>query len=114
MLQGKISIEDFVSLVTNMYDTADKLGVPLVRFPAYITELIDRIDVLGKEIDHIEAKKQDALKDCGLTLELLREYNSNKPFLVQIQKLKLQISDMEEKLHNCEHALKMENAGTNI
>jgi hypothetical protein len=90
-----------------MYDTADKLGVPLVRFPAYITELIDRIDVLGKEIDHIEAKKQDALK-------VLREYNSNKPFLVQIQKLKLQISDMEEKLHNCEHALKMENAGTNI
>jgi hypothetical protein len=106
--RGKISIEDFVSLVTNMYDTADKLGVPLVRFPAYITESIDRIDVLGKEIDHIEAKKQDALKDCGLTLELLQEYNSNKPFLVQIQKLKLQISDMEEKLHNCEHALKME------
>jgi hypothetical protein len=54
-----------------MYHTADKL-VPLVRFPAYITESIDRIDVLGKEIDHIEAKKQDALKDCGLTLELLR------------------------------------------
>jgi hypothetical protein len=34
-----------------MYSTADKLGIPLDRFPAYITELKDRIDVLGKEID---------------------------------------------------------------
>jgi hypothetical protein len=44
--KGKISIEDFVSLVTNMYNTADKLDVPLVYFPAQITELRDRIDVL--------------------------------------------------------------------
>ena len=69
-----------------MYNTADKLQVPLVYFPAYITELRDRIDVRGKEIDQIEAKKQDALKDCGITLELLQEYVANKPFLVQIQK----------------------------
>ena len=46
----KLSIQDFVSLITNMYNTADKLGIPLNRFPTYITELKDRIDVLRKKI----------------------------------------------------------------
>jgi hypothetical protein len=36
--KGELSIEDFVSLITNMYNTADKLGIPLDRFPTYITE----------------------------------------------------------------------------
>jgi hypothetical protein len=97
----KESIEDFVSLITNMYNTADKLGIPLDRFPAYITELKDRIYALRKEIDQMEAKKQDALRDYGMTLELLQEYNANKPFLVQIQKLNHQLTDTEEELEKC-------------
>ena len=83
----QLSIEDFVSLITNMYSTADKLGIPLDRFPAYITELKDRIYALRNEIDQIEAKKQDALRDYEMTLELLQEYNANKPFILQMRKL---------------------------
>jgi transcriptional regulator with XRE-family HTH domain len=79
--KGELSIEDFVSLITNMYNTADKLGIPLDRLPAYITELKDRINALRNERDQIEAKKQVALKDCNMTLELLQEYNANKPFI---------------------------------
>jgi hypothetical protein len=74
------SIEDFVSLITNMYDTADKLGIPLNRFPAHVTELKDRIDALRNEIDQIDAKKQQALRDYEMTLKSLQEYNANKPF----------------------------------
>src|SRR5215207_2373205 len=91
--QEQLSIEDFVSLITNMYNAADKLGISLDRFPAYITELKDRIDALRKEIDQIEAKKQDALRDHGMTLELLQEYNANKSFLLRIQNLKQQLVD---------------------
>jgi hypothetical protein len=47
--KGELSIEDFISLITNMYNTADKLGIPLDRFPAYITELKDRIDDLSRK-----------------------------------------------------------------
>jgi transcriptional regulator with XRE-family HTH domain len=79
--KGELSIEDFVSLITNMYNTADKLGISLDRFPAHITELKDRIDALRNEIDQIETKKQDALRDYEMTLESLQEYNANKPFI---------------------------------
>jgi transcriptional regulator with XRE-family HTH domain len=103
-----LSIQDFVSLITNMYSTADKLGIPLYRFPAYIIELKNGIDALRKEIDQIETKKQDALKDYGVTIELLQEYNANKPFLVHIQNLEQQVSDTEEKLQKYKQDLESE------
>ncbi len=106
--KGELSIEDFVSLITNMYNTAYKLGIPLDRFPAYITELKDRIDALRKEIDQIEAKKQDALKDCNMTLELLQEYNANKPFIQHMRKLKQQLADKEEEICKGKEELEME------
>jgi transcriptional regulator with XRE-family HTH domain len=106
--KGELSIEDFVSLVTNMYNTADKLGVPLDRLPAYITELKDRIDALRNEIDQIEAKKQDAFNDCNMTLESLQEYNANKPFIQQIRKLKQQLADKDEEIRKGKEGLETE------
>lgn len=104
----QLSIKDFVSLVTRLHNTADKLGIPLDKFPVYITELKDKIKVLRNEIDQLETKKQDALKDCGITLELLQEYNMYKPFIIQIRKLKQQVADTEEKLNKCEQHLEDE------
>jgi hypothetical protein len=49
--------------------------------------LKDRIELLRKEKYQIETKVQDTIKACGMNLELLQEYNANKPLLVQIQKL---------------------------
>jgi transcriptional regulator with XRE-family HTH domain len=94
----QLSIEDFVSLITNMYNTADKLGVPLDRLPAHITELGDRIDALRGELDQLEAKKQDALRDNEATAELLQEYNANKPFIQQIRNLRQQLAEKEEEI----------------
>ena len=91
-----------------MYSTADKLGISLDRFPAYITELKGRIDTLRKEIDQIEAKKQDALKDCNMTLELLQEYNANKPFIQRIRKLEQRLADKEEEIRKGKEELENE------
>src|ERR671910_566400 len=106
--KGELSIEDFVSLVTNMYNTADKLGVPLDRLPAYITELKDRIDALRNETEQIEAGKQDVLKDCNMTLELLQEYNANKPFIQRIRELKQQLADKDEEIRKGKEELENE------
>jgi transcriptional regulator with XRE-family HTH domain len=106
--KGELSIEDFVSLITNMYNTADKLGVPLDRLPAYITELKDRFDALRNEIDQIEAKKQDALNDCNMTLELLQEYNANKPFIQRMRDVEQQLADEKEEKRKCRDELETE------
>src|ERR671921_1402354 len=106
--KGELSIEDFVSLITNMYNTAHKLGVPLDRLPAHITELKDRFDALRNEIDQIEAKKQDALNDCNMTLELLQEYNANKPFIQRMRVLEQQLADKDEEIRKGKEELEME------
>jgi transcriptional regulator with XRE-family HTH domain len=104
----QLSIEDFVSLITNMYNTADKLGVPLDRLPAHITELGDRIDALRGELDQLETKKQDALRENEATAELLQEYNANKPFVQQIRKLRQQVAEKEEEAREAKNELETE------
>jgi hypothetical protein len=103
-----LSLEDFVSLVTRLYNTADKLGIPLDKFPAYITELEARIDALTDEMNRLETRKKDALEDYGLTLELLQEYSAHKPFVIQMQGLKKQIPNAEAKLGKSEQELENE------
>jgi predicted transcriptional regulator len=103
-----ISIEDFVSLVTRMYTTADELGIPLDRFPAYEMELKDRIEALKRELDDLEAKKQNAFRDNEVTLEQLQEYNANKPFIQLLRRLEQKISEKDEEISKVRGELETE------
>jgi hypothetical protein len=96
------SIEEFCGLVTNMYNLADEVGVPLNKFPLYIEELKDKFDVLRKETNQEEKKKQDILKDNKKILELLQEYIANKPFLVTLENLKEQLADAKGRIRELE------------
>jgi hypothetical protein len=104
----QISIEDFVSLVTRMYATADKLGIPLDRFPAYEMELKDRIKAKNRELGDLEAKKQNALRDYEVTLEQLQEYNANKPFIQLLRRLEQQVAEKDEQISKLKNDLETE------
>jgi hypothetical protein len=43
-----------------------------------------------------------------MTLELLQEYNANKPFILQMRKLEQQLVDAEEKICKGEEELENE------
>src|SRR5918994_2449627 len=101
-----LSIEIFFSLVTNMYNLADKVGVQLNEFPAYVKELKVNIDVLRKELSRKEKKNQDFLNDNKKTLELVQEYIANKPILVTVENLKEKLADTEGKLANAEKRIR--------
>lgn len=110
----ELSIEEFFSLVTNMYNLADKVGVPLKEFPSYIEELKDKIDVLTKEINQAEKKKQDFLNYHKKILESVQEYNANKPFLVMLQNLKGQLADKEGRIRELEDELDNERRSNDL
>ena len=93
-----LSVEDLIGHVTNIYDAAEILGVPLDKFPEYIADLKNTIDVLVKETGQLETKKQIMLEDCATTAETLLEYNANKPLVVKIQKLKRELADAKQAL----------------
>jgi hypothetical protein len=73
-----------------------------------ILESRDRIDALRNEIDQTEAKKQDALKDCNMTLESLQEYNANKPFIQRMRELEQQLADKDEEIRKGKEELETE------
>jgi hypothetical protein len=100
LFQKGLSTEHFFSLVTNMYNFADRVGVPLSEFPSYIEELKDRIDVLRKEINQAEKKKQDFQNDHKKTLELLQKYVSKIPYLLTVENLEEQLANAEEQLRD--------------
>jgi hypothetical protein len=77
---------------------------PSASFP-YISKLKDKIDVSRKEINELEQKKQDFLKDNKKILELLQEYVANKPFLETLENIKERLAEgrireLEEELEN--------------
>jgi DNA repair exonuclease SbcCD ATPase subunit len=109
LFQRGLSPEEFYSLVTDTYNFADKVGIPLNEFPSYIEKQKDKINDLTKKIKRAEKKKQDLLNYHKTTLESLHEYNADKPFLVTLKALKEQlahkdgrISELEEKLADAE------------
>ena len=114
LFHEEISFEDFFSLVTNMYNLADKVDVPLNEFPLYIEASKDKIDVLRKEIDQAEKKKQDFLNDHKKTLELLQEYIANKPSLETVENLKKRLADAEKRICGLEEELDNERHWNNL
>ena len=59
-----------------------------------------RVEVLAKDIDVLETKKQELLKEYKVTSESIQEYNAHKPLVVKIQKLERALADAEEALEN--------------
>jgi hypothetical protein len=88
-----------------MYNTLYELGISLLEF---LPILQNRINDLKKEVEQIDAKKQQVLKDCDMTLELLQEYNANKPFVLRLQKYKQQLLEKEQQLVEVENRRKLE------
>jgi hypothetical protein len=106
----KEKVANFVEAIINMADQV----ISSLNHNHTIVYINNKIDALRKEIDQIEAKKQDALKDCNMTLELLQEYNANKPFIQEMRKLEQQLADKEEKIREGKEELEMERFWTNL
>lgn len=102
------SLEDFFSLVTNMYDLADEVGVRHNDFPSYVKKLKDKIDVLRKENRPGRKEKQDFQHDHDTTLELLQEYMANKPFLETLENHKKRAINAEKRICELEEELENE------
>lgn len=110
----ELSPEDYYSLVTDMYNLADKVGVPLNEFPPYIKDLEHRIDVLREDIDQEEKKKQDFQNNNKETLDLLQEFIANKPFLITLQNLKEQLADANGRIRELEEELENERRSNDL
>jgi hypothetical protein len=74
---------------------ADKHGISLLRLPTLI-------DQMKREIENLKKKTEDEVKRQGATMNLLREYQTEKPF---IDSTRRQLEDAVKKRDSCQREL---------
>ena len=91
-----LSINEFVNLVHNISWTAEILGVPLEKLPGHIKQLENDLHVLTKQIEQKELEKQNAFEDYGVTINLLEEFNRNRPLFETCREQKLELDKVKQ------------------
>jgi hypothetical protein len=102
------SIEEYASIISEVYSTASRFGITFDEFPSYISNQQKIINKLRKEIEILDNKRRLALKDHEMTLEILEEYDNYKPFIIQIQNRDKELAAKEEELANAKKELQQE------
>ena len=86
----KLSIKDFVERVCSSLD------VSLENLPGYVKELENNVQTLIEEIQEKRLEKQEALEDYDVTLELLEEYDANRPLFEENKKLRQELDKVRK------------------
>ena len=92
----KLSIKDFVELVYDLYRVCSSLDVSLENLPGYVKELENNVQTLIEEIQEKRLEKQEALEDYDVTLELLEEYDANRPLFEENKKLRQELDKVRK------------------
>lgn len=87
-----LSIKDFVNVIHEICSTANKLGIPLDNLPSYVKELESNSHKLAEEIEEKRLEMQEALEDYDVTVELLEEYDANRPLFETNKKLREELA----------------------
>jgi transcriptional regulator with XRE-family HTH domain len=92
----KLPIKDFVELVYDLYRVANSLDVSLENLPGYVKQLENTIQTLIEEIQEKRLEKQEALEHYDVTLELLEEYDAERPLFEENKKLREELADARQ------------------
>jgi CENP-B N-terminal DNA-binding domain len=91
-----LSIKEFVNLVHDISWRAEILGVPLEKLPGHVKQLENNLHVLTKQIEQKQLEKQNAFDNYGVTINLLEEFNRNKPLFETCREQKLELDKVKQ------------------
>jgi hypothetical protein len=100
-----LSIKEFVNIVHNISWTAEILGVPLEKLPGNVKQLENDLHVLTKQIEQKKLEKQNSFEDYGVTINLLEEFNKNKPLFETCREQKLELDKVKQEIGSCKKEL---------
>jgi len=100
-----LPIKDFVDDIHDLRRRANRLGIPLENLPSYVKRLEDTVHSLYEEIKQKRLEKEEALEDYDVTLELLEEYDANRPLFEENKKLREELDKVREQRDDYEREL---------
>jgi hypothetical protein len=78
----KKTVPEFGNMVQILYNAADKYGIVLSDLPAYVNELNDRANGIGKKIDILKSKEERLLKHYRMTDDVIKDIIGRGPYML--------------------------------
>ena len=85
-----------------------KFGVPLGKLPEHLIELRAELSQLNAKIQAMKIQEREALKRFNLTLEIINEYQREKPVVDRLKSTQIERDSIKKDLDMMAKALQME------
>jgi hypothetical protein len=106
--KNNLPIKEFVDHVHDNQFTAEVFGVSLDMLPNYVQTLAREILRLKAEIEHTISDRETVLKNYGVTMALLREFERGRPSFEKSQELKRELEKVKKERDSAIQELKHE------
>ncbi len=86
-----VAIQEFIRTINEVSELSKKFGVPLGKLPEHLIELRAELSQLIAKIQAMKIQEREALKRSNLTLEIINEYQTEKPIVDRLKATQIEL-----------------------
>jgi len=86
-----VAIQEFIKTINEVSELSKKFGVPLGKLPEHLIELRAELSQLNVKIQAMKIQEREALKRSNLTLEIINEYQTEKPIVDRLKATQIEL-----------------------
>src|SRR6266516_4759505 len=90
-----VAIQEFIKTINEVSELSKKFGVPLGKLPEHLIELRAELPQLNVKIQAMKIQEREALKRSNLTLEIINEYQTEKPIVDRLKATQIELEKIE-------------------
>ena len=103
-----VAIQEFIRTINEVSELSKKFGVPLGKLPEHLIELRAELSQLNAKIQAMKIQEREALKRFNLTLEIINEYQREKPVVDRLKSTQIERDSIKKDLDMMAKELQME------
>jgi hypothetical protein len=86
-----VAIQEFIRTINEVSELSKKFEVPLGKLPEHLIELRAELSQLNAKIQAMKIQEREALKRSNLTLEIINEYQREKPIVDRLKATQIEL-----------------------
>jgi hypothetical protein len=87
--------EEFIRTINEVSELSKKFGVPLAILPEYLIKRRAELAQLNAKLQAMKIQEQEALKRRSLTLELINQYQREKPVVERLKATQIELEKVK-------------------
>jgi len=91
----ELASEEFIRTINEISELSKKFGVPLAILPEYLIKRRAELAQLNAKLQAMKIQEQEALKRRSLTLELINQYQREKPVVERLKATQIELEKVK-------------------